>query len=143
MAIKADTRYAGKIVGAGLYEANSGTIGYQLLLECDDGTTDYVIWLTPKSKENAIKAFRSLGIEEDALKTEAGIDSIEARIVGVEVDFGTKAEEWNGKTRVKVAWVGKHREKAEGGGDVRKRAAAFFAGASAAATEDGDDSVPF
>ena len=138
MTIKADTRYAGTITGAGLYEANSGTLGYQLLLECEDGTTDYVIWLTPKSKENAVKAFKALGIEEGALKTEAGIDSIEARVLNLAVHFGTKSEEWNGKTRIKVAWVGK--PKAEGGGDVRKRAAAFFAGTEAG---DEDASVPF
>lgn len=141
MAIKTDTRYRGKITGAGLHEANSGTLGYQLLLECEDGATDYVIWLTPKSKENAVKAFKALGIEEDALKTEAGIDSIEARLLDLDVDFGTKTEEYKGQTRVKVSWVGKHREKAESGGDVRKRAAAFFAGTKA--SDDELDSVPF
>jgi hypothetical protein len=142
MAIKADTRYAGTICGAGLYEAGSGTLGYQLLLECEDGTTDYVIWLTPRSKENAIKAFKSLGVEAEALKTEAGIDSIEARLVGMAVHFGTKTEEWNGKERIKVSWVGK--PKAEASGDVRKRAAAFFSDAPAVSSSaPDDDSVPF
>lgn len=124
--LKTDTRYTGTITVAGLYETERGTLGYQLGLSCEDGNTEYTIWLTPKAKENALKAFKALGIEAEALKTEAGFDGIESRLVGMEVAFGTKTEEWNGKQRIKVAWVGK--PKAEATGDVKKRAAAFFAG---------------
>jgi len=138
MAIKADTRYRGKIVDGGIYEANSGTLGYQLCLECEDGATDYVIWLTPKNKEKAEKAFVSLGIDPKALRSETGIEGIASQLAGMEVDFGTREEEYQGKKRVKVSWVGKPKGDAGGGGSATARAAAFFADKPA-----DEDAVPW
>ena len=127
MGIKADTRYRGQIVDGGIYEANSGTLGYQLLLNCEDGSTDYVIWLTPKNKERAEQAFVGLGIDPKCLRSEAGIESIAAQLAGMEVDFGTREEEYNGKKRAKVSWIGKPKEGGASAGSPLTRAAAFFA----------------
>ncbi len=145
MTLKADTRYAGTIVDGGIYEANSGTLGYQLLLNCEDGATDFIIWLTPKSKEKAEKTFVSLGIDPKSLRSETGLDGIASQLAGMDVVFGTREEEYQGKKRVKVAWVGKPKEGAASAGSPLARAAAFFADGPPAPTSspDSEDSVPF
>ena len=145
MSLKPDTRYTGTIVDGGIYEANSGTLGYQLLLSCEDGSTDFVIWLTPKSKEKAEKTFIALGIDPKALRSETGIEGIASQLAGMEVVFGTREEEYQGKRRVKVSWVGKPKEGAASAGSPLARAAAFFADDSAPkqATLGDDEAVPF
>ena len=144
MTLKADTRYAGTIVDGGIYEANSGTLGYQLLLNCEDGATDFVIWLTPKSKEKAEKTFVSLGIDPKALRSEIGIEGISSQLAGMEVVFGTREEEYLGKKRVKVSWVGKPKEGGASAGSPLARAAAFFADEPKPEhTQADEDSVPF
>lgn len=148
--LKPDTRYAGTIVDGGIYEANSGTLGYQLLLNCEDGATDFVIWLTKKTKENgsAEKAFVGLGVDPKCLRSETGLEGIASQLAGMEVVFGTRSEEYNGKTRVKVSWVGKPKEGGASAGSPLARAAAFFADATEpdpkpASFKDDPDSVPF
>ena len=143
--LKPDTRYTGTIVDGGIYEANSGTLGYQLLLNCEDGSTDYVIWLTPKNKEKAEKAFVSLGIDPKALRSETGIEGIASQLAGMEVVFGTREEEYQGKKRVKVLWVGKPKGVTDlSVGNPIARAAAFFADEPKATQGSLDDeAVPF
>ena len=143
--LRPDTRYTGTIVDGGIYEANSGTLGYQLLLDCEDGATDFVIWLTPKSKEKAEKTFVALGIDPKALRSETGIEGIASQLAGMEVVFGTREEEYLGKKRVKVFWVDKPKEGGASAGSPLARAAAFFAepGAAKSAPSDDSDSVPW
>lgn len=51
MNIKADARYNGIVApGSQLYETQTGTLGYQVMLECADGSTSFVIWLTQKNR---------------------------------------------------------------------------------------------
>jgi hypothetical protein len=59
MNIKADARYNGIVApGSQLYETQTGTLGYQVMLECADGSTSFVIWLTRKHQVRLVSLFR-------------------------------------------------------------------------------------
>ena len=68
MGFQADTRYNG-VVGNGscLMESQRGTVGYQVMLSCDDGDTIYIIWLTEKNRKRALRDFQSLGVDPEKL----------------------------------------------------------------------------
>lgn len=142
MAIKADTRYNGEVLSGSLFEAGTGTLGYQVWLKCDDGEIDYIIWLTKKSKESgkAEKDFAILGVGADCLRSREGILSVSDKIKGAKVSFETRSETYKEKTRIKVAWISEVRQ----AGDMFSRAAAFFSGESAPSEpHDDPESVPF
>lgn len=107
MAVKANTTYEAVITGGGLYEANSGSLGYQLMLSTADGDTDYTIWLTQKTKDNGsvAKAFDILGVPLSDLASVAKINAIDAKIKGKKVNIVTKEETFKDKTLVKVQWL--------------------------------------
>ncbi len=138
MSLKAK-KYHGTVGhGSELIQSQSGTLGYQVNLECEDGETSYVIWLTPKTKQNAEKAFtEALGVPKEKLlngnyiELQLGLD-----IAGREVTFVCQEEEYKGKSKIKVAWLFKR--SAAGAGSPAKAAAAFFSG-----TEITDDDIPF
>lgn len=142
MSLKAGKKYHGTVgAGSELIQSQSGTLGYQVNLECEDGESMYVIWLTPKNKERAEKTFtEALGIEKEKLingnyiEFQLGLD-----ITGREVTFVTQEEEYKGKTKVKVSFL--FRRSAVTGGSPGKAAASFFGGAPA--TEITDDDIPF
>jgi hypothetical protein len=127
MSIKADTKYNGIVApGSQLYETQTGTLGYQVMLECFDGSTSFVIWLTQKNRERAHRYFEVLGVDPGQLKDSSYIEyQLGLDIEGRELSFGTKEEEYNGKRSVKVVWIGKR---------LSRSAARFFG----AATIDGD-----
>ncbi len=69
MSIKADTKYYGVVApGSQLYETQTGTLGYQVMLECPDGPTSFVIWLTQKNRERARRYCEVLGVDPELLK---------------------------------------------------------------------------
>ena len=126
MTIRADAKYNG-IVGPGsaLYETQTGTLGYQVMLECADGSTSFVIWLTQKNRDRARKFFEILGVDPERLKDSGYVEyQLGLDIEGREVSFGTKDEEYNGRHSVKVVWIGKKSDP-----NLSRNAARFFGGA--------------
>ncbi len=123
MSIKAETKYNGVVApGSQLYETQTGTLGYQVMLECDDGPTSFVIWLTQKNRDRARRYFEVLGVDPDLLKDSGYIEyQLGLDIEGREVSFGTKDEEYNGKHSVKVVWIGKRSDP-----NLSRSAARFF-----------------
>jgi hypothetical protein len=110
MAIKADQKYTGEVVsGSKLIESRTGSIGYQIMLVCEDGPTSFTLWLTPKAIEKAKKTLiDTLGVHETDLQSQAYLEfQLALDIVGKPVSFGTKEEEYNGKKTIKVSWIGK------------------------------------
>jgi hypothetical protein len=150
MGIKADHKYHGKVaLGSELIESQSGSLGYQVMLECEDGATSYIVWLTAKNRERAAKTFtEALGVPEERLTDQSYIENrLSSDIAGREVTFVTEEEEYKGKSRIKVAWLFKR--SSSSGGNPAKAAAAFFGGKSSkpeAVTPDNpitDDDIPF
>jgi len=131
MALKADAKYNGKVTdGSHIYVTQTGTLGYQVMLEWEDGDTYFVIWLTEKNRARASKYFEILGVNAEKLKSQAYLEyQLALDIAGKEVSFGTRTEEYNGKTTIKVAWIGKKFDP-----NLVRGAASFFGG---------DDDIPF
>ena len=125
MSLRADTRYNGIVApGSQLYETQTGTLGYQVMLECPDGPTSFVIWLTQKNRERAKKYFEVLGVDQERLKDPGYIEyQLGLDIEGREVSFGTKEEEFNGRQSVKVVWIGRKSDP-----NLSRSAARFFGG---------------
>ncbi len=123
--IKADKKYSGVVrAGSHVYEAQTGSLGYQVMLECEDGETDFTIWLTEKGRERAEKNFSILGVTIDKLRDASYLEyGLAQEIEGREVSFGTREETYNGKRSVKVAWIGRKSE-----GKPAQSAARFFGG---------------
>jgi len=123
MSVKADTKYNGTVgSGSQLYETQTGTLGYQVMLECADGSTSFVIWLTQKNRERAKKYFEVLGIDPELLKDPGYIEyQMGLDIEGREISFGTKNEEYQGKHSVKVVWIGRKSDP-----NLSRSAARFF-----------------
>jgi hypothetical protein len=94
--------------GSQLYESQTGTIGFQVMLECAEGSTDFVIWLTDNNRKYAKRYFEVLGVDSEKLKDPDYIEyQLGLDIEGREVSFGTKDDEYNGHNKVKVAWIGR------------------------------------
>jgi hypothetical protein len=125
MSLKPDTKYSGRVAGgSGLYETQTGTLGYQVQIESPDGPTSFTIWLTEKNRERATKYFAVLGIDEGDLKSQVYLENqLAMDIEGREISFGTKDEEYNGKHSVKVMWIGKKSDP-----NLARGAAGFFGG---------------
>lgn len=128
MSLSADTKYNGIVApGSQLYETQTGTLGYQVMLECEDGPTSFVIWLTQKNRERARRYFEVLGVDPALLKDSGYIEyQLGLDIEGRELSFGTKEEEYNGRRNVKVMWIGKRTDP-----NLSRSAARFFGGSEA------------
>ncbi len=139
MSIKADTKYNGAVApGSSLYETQTGTLGYQVMLECPDGPTSFVIWLTQKNRERARRYFEVLGVDPEHLKDSSYIEyQLGLDIEGRELSFGTKEEEYNGRHSVKVVWIGKRSDP-----NLSRSAARFFGGSAGDGETAGEES-PF
>lgn len=142
MGIKADTKYIGTVGhGSEIIETKKGTLGFQVMLDCEDGQTSHTIWLTSKNRVRAMVDFAILGVPADRLTDERYVQhQLSQDIVGKRVKFTTVEEEYNGKTKVKVAFIG--RPGADG--NAPKAVASFFAGDPAPeGTPITDDDIPF
>ena len=139
MSIKADTKYSGIVApGSQLYETQTGTLGYQVMLECPDGSTSFVIWLTQKNRERARRYFEVLGVDPEQLKNPGYLEyQLGLDIEGREVSSGTKEEEYNGRHSVKVVWIGKRSDP-----NMSRSAARFFGGSTGDAEVVGEE-TPF
>lgn len=135
-------KYHGTVrAGSELMETQGGTLGYQVMLECEDGNASYTIWLTPRNRERARKTFtEALGVDGDKLSDQNYIEmQLGNDIAGREVTFVTEEEEYKDKRRIKVAWLFKR--SASSGGSPSKAAAKFFGGD--VKDEITDDDIPF
>lgn len=122
-----DKKYHGIVrSGSEMIESQSGTLGYQVMLQCEDGQTSYTIWLTKATRERAEKTFvEALGVDPAKLQNASYIENQLANdITGREVTFIMEQEEYKGKTRLKVAWLFKR--SATSGQNPAKAAASFF-----------------
>ena len=137
--IKADCKYNGTVApGSALYETQTGTLGYQVMLECPEGSTTFVIWLTDKNRDRARKYFEILGVDSAMLKDPGYIEyQLGLDIEGRELSFGTKDEEYNGKRSVKVVWIGRKSDP-----NLSRSAARFF-GAAIGGENVGGSDIPF
>ncbi len=129
MGIRANQRYNGSVSpGSCLVESQSGTLGFQVMLECEDGETSYTIWLTPKSKEIAIETFeKALGVDPKKLEDGNYLElQLANDIAGREVTFTTRDEEYKGRSSIKV--VGLYKRSASSGLPLGKAASSFFKG---------------
>lgn len=145
-------RYVGTVAsGSGLYESSKGTLGFQVLINCEDGSTDYTIWLTEKNTlptkdggpSRAARDFETLGIDPKRLKNSKDFTIIGEEIEGHEISFETDEETFNEKTRVKVKWISPKKDR--GVGSLEERAASLFGGLppSGVPLDTSDDDVPF
>lgn len=143
--IKPGKKYHGHVsTGSELIQSQSGTLGYQVQLKCEDGETDFIIWLTPKNKERAAKVFKeALGIPEEKLHDGNYIElQLATDIAGREVTFATVEEEYKGKSKVKVSFL--FQRSALAGTSPGKAAASFFSGSKVTADNPiTDEDVPF
>jgi hypothetical protein len=145
MAIAAERKYDGRI-REGSYFAYSmnGNLALHILLDCEDGSTSFTLWLTEKNKAKAIKTLETLGADPAKLSNQNYLDYELANVLaGKEVSFGTKEDDYNGKTSIKVAWIGKKTDP-----NVGRGAASFFGGKVQNNEEPppftpGDSDIPF
>lgn len=109
MSIKPGKRYTGTVTGGQLFEsALNLTPGYQVFLDCEDGQTEFVIWLTPGNRKGMLRSFKVLGADMDRMSNKSYLlNELAGVITGKEVTFEAKEEEWRGEVKVKVAWIGK------------------------------------
>lgn len=108
--IRADQTYVARVgSGSRFFESTKNkTPGFQVNLECDEGTISYVIWITRKNRERAAKDFETLGVDISSLSSRNFLMyDLPNRIAGAEVEFSTKAETWNGESQVKVDRIGR------------------------------------
>lgn len=141
--LKIKHKYPGVVrPGSELFESQSGTLGFRVQLECEDGDTYYDIWLTGKNKERARKVFvEALGVDPEQLPNANYLDmQLGLDIAGREVTFVTEEEEYNGKKRVKVAWLFK---RSVSNRSPAKAAASFFQAANAHGQHITDEDIPF
>ena len=109
MAIKPNKRYTGTVTGGQLFESRLNlTPGYQVFIDCEDGQTDYIIWLTPGNRKNMTRSFKVLGADMERMSSKSYLlNELAGVITGKEVTFEAKEEEYKGEVKVKVAWIGK------------------------------------
>lgn len=130
MSVRADQHYNGRVLTGNWMESRSGTVGFQIRLECEDGEIAHVIWLTEATADRARQDFKLLGADPDRLNNSSYMDNeLPTVVVGRLVGFKTKEEVWKGNVQVKVNYLTKKRESAEEGGSVGRAAAKFFRGA--------------
>jgi hypothetical protein len=109
MPLQPDMKYNGTVMSnSGAIESQSGTYGYEIWIECEDGRIRHTFWITPKTADKVRKQLVLLGANESRLG-EMNYWEYELKddIAGAEISFGTKEEEYNGKTSVRVNWIGK------------------------------------
>lgn len=140
MSIQPNKKYHGTVAsGSRIIESRNGTMGYNVQLNCDDGPADYTIWLTTKNKDRARAAFVDvLGVDESKLTDHNYFEYMLAEeITGRPITFTATEEEYNGKKRVKVAFIFKPGSWSLADKSPGKAAAEFFG------AKNDDDDIPF
>lgn len=120
--------YNGVVEGDGRWiESAKGTTGFQITIKSDEGdVTDFVIWLTQKTKDRAIESFGVLGVSEADLRRASYVENLAPGAVnGRPLSFKVALEEYKDKKQLKVKYIGKRRESLAGG-SVAHAAVKFF-----------------
>ena len=147
MGLKPDRKYDGKIgIGSALCVASTGTIFFQLNLECEDGSITYPIWLTEANKKKAKKQMEIIGADMERLGSASYLENeLPTAIVGNEISFDTVEDTYNDRQIVKVSWIRKKTDP-----NLAKGAANFFGGntkdtapAKVSEPDYSNDDIPF
>lgn len=144
MGLQAPYKYRGTVTGGELMEAKTGSLGFRVFLECEDGTADYTIWLTAKNRDRAGIVFEeALGIHLSQLSDAEFISHhIGNAIQGRAVSFVTEEEEGqDGKFRVKVKWLNAPSKAPSA--NAAKSMAEFFGAEPPPPHVISDDDIPF
>ena len=140
MSFHPDQRYTGTVARGALIESAKGTPGFEIQMECDEGVMFHTIWITPKTKEYALKDFAVLDVTESQLANASFLaNELPLMVVGKPISFGTKEEEYKGVSKVKCAWIGK--PKAPASSSLEKSVAMMFGGSADDA--DPEEEIPF
>jgi hypothetical protein len=142
--------YAAVVKTAYLLEsAVKGTPGLEIVFSPPDtgGEPDWLtpaqLWLTPSRRESTEKVLKEVfGCTPAQLKKLSFWQSIGEFLQGKPATITTKMEEYNGKQRVKVAWINPPK-KAPSMNLAQVAADLFAAPAEAAGPAITDDDVPF
>lgn len=124
--IAPDEKYQGTVVRGTMTRSKvKGTTGFEVLISVAE-TNDsifHTVWITAGNRENAKRDLIALGADATAFEQKEGEtdDAFRARtteylhykladdVAGTSVTFGTKAEEYNGKTYTRIKWIGAQR----------------------------------
>lgn len=155
MAHRADEKYLGTVTGGRLIESAKGTPGLQFDIE-EQATGDpisHTIWLSKKSQEYAERDLDALGITAAHRKDPSFWSyKVDEHLRGQSIAYGTKSEEYKGKTSIRVAWIGKPRASDTPAGErgLATAAASLFGGEAPEVKPDTqgrnlitDDDIPF
>ncbi len=91
MSVQAFMTYAGRVRhGARMIKSkNKGTLGFEVPLECADGSITHTLWITSSTKERVLKTFNeALGVSLAQLQDENFVaNEISSFIADKEVEF--------------------------------------------------------
>jgi hypothetical protein len=151
MSIIAGKRYTGTVTGGRFMESSLNlTPGFQVFIECEDGDADFIIWLTRNNMKGATKSLRVVGADIEQMGNRSYVtNQLPQVVVGKEISFEAKEEEWRGEVKTKVAWIGRVNAASED--EIAANVSKLFANAQAmgAAPLDAgepppiDDDIPF
>lgn len=110
MSLQPNQKYNATVGFASFIESqNTGTPGINITFECEEGSIDHTIWVTPKSREIAIRDLKTLGIKEEDLKSQVFLENIGTALLGAECSITTYEDEYKGKKKLKVQWINEKR----------------------------------
>lgn len=136
--MRPDTTYSGTITGAAWVQARKGTPGLQVDLEAEDGQgISHVWWLTHKTKETFEGEMKEFGIKPEQLASGSFLQNeLFSVLIGKDVTFATKEEEYQGTKKVKVHWINAGKAPSDPRG-IGFAVASLFGG------EVSEDDIPF
>lgn len=128
--IRDGERYNGEVSAcSGLFQSpTKGTVGFAFSVRPngEDKELPYIIWLKPEEKsiKRAKDEFSILGITTDHLASASYMEHrAPEAIMGRPVSFTAKAEEFEGRTTMKAAFLGRQRSQS-----LASEVAAMFGG---------------
>lgn len=146
MPLQPNSKYNVTVGFASFIESqNTGTPGIQITFECEEGSIEHTIWVTPKSREFAVRDLKTLGIREQDLSSMPFLENIGTALLGAECSITTFEDEYKGKKKLKVQWINDKRKAASG--SAVSRAASLLGGSPVTVPADDhgitDEDVPF
>lgn len=146
--LHADRRYTGTITGACWMESSKGTPGLSLDIETTDGGfITHVVYFSDKSVKFNRELLEKFGVTAEQIRSGSYMQyELLSYLTGKEVTFQTKAEEYNGKVSIKLAWLAPKTAPTDSRG-TGYSVAQMFGGSEEPADTTGanlsDDDIPF
>jgi hypothetical protein len=140
MAFEDGGKYVAECIAAELTSSpTTGNDGIELTFQTEEGITTHTLWLTEKNRDQVYRTLSALGVPDpthfDPLEGDLSL------ICGASCVLIMGAEEYNGKTRMRVRWINRKAPV------KRESVAAYFRRqnqkAPVAATGPDDDDIPF